>query len=543
MHQTRTSRPPSSGLHPRRWWALAIALTLLAAACGDGDDAAPTEADAPAAEPPANGTDEAEAEPEAAAESGGTLRYAYYIGPSRFDPHRSTVGQDIRLFAPVYDRLVHYDRTGDFIGGLATEWEFSDDGLALELALREGVVFHDGEPFDAEAVRANIERGKTLEGSSVASDLADIDSVEVVDEHRVVLRLTQPSAVLPGLLSSRAGAMVSPGAFDNEDLDFMPVGAGPYRVSEHRVDDMIVYERFADHWDDAYGGPDRIEVRVLGDEATRLNALRSGEVDVAFLTGSQVPDAEAAGFTVDARPTLTYQVVYLNRAQAEFDNQLVRQAMHHAIDREAFVEVVLQGAGLPAVQPFPEGYFAHNPDFPADHYEYDPDRARELLAEAGVPDGFQFEMLVPAVTDRIVAAEVIQQMLGTVGITPVIRQIEPVQAGDIFFAQEDGDGMMSQWGGRADPQITMDLQFTADGFLNAGDHTTDRFEELSAQAKAALDPDERAAILHEMVAEAVDQAFTLILAHDFIVHGYHDGVQGYELLAGGEMDFRSMAVQ
>jgi peptide/nickel transport system substrate-binding protein len=88
--------------------------------------------------------------------SGGTLRYAHPYGPSRFDPHRSTVGQDIRTFAPVYDRLIHYDTAGEFIPGLATSWTFSDDGLQLELELREGVTFHDSQPFDAAAVKSNI---------------------------------------------------------------------------------------------------------------------------------------------------------------------------------------------------------------------------------------------------------------------------------------------------------------------------------------------------------------------------------------------------
>jgi peptide/nickel transport system substrate-binding protein len=356
-----------------------------------------------------------------------------------------------------------------------------------------------------------------------------------------VLVLSKPSSVLPGLLSSRAGVMVSPAAFDS-DLDFAPVGAGPYRVTDYRVDDTIVFERFEDHWDTEFGGPDTVEWRILADETTRMNALRGGEVDAALITGAQISEAEAMGLTVDSRPTLSYYTIYLNRAKAEFDDQLVRQALSHAIDREAFVQAVFMGAGEAAVQDFPEGYFAHNPDYPGDHYEYDPEKAKELLAEAGVPDGFEFEMLVPSLNSFVLGAEVTQQMLAEVGITVELRQIESAQAGDIFFAQEDGDAMIAQFGGRPDPQITMDLQYTSAGFLNAGDHTTPEMEQLSQEAKAAIEADARQAKLQAMSGEVAEQAFTIILAHDYNNNAFSDAVQGFDLLAGGEMDVRNMSV-
>jgi peptide/nickel transport system substrate-binding protein len=536
----------SPGGTRRRWHRLLaalLALAMVAAACGDDDGTADGGTDGTTAETTteaAGGATDDDGDEATEAASGGNFRYAYPIGPSRFDAHRSTVGQDIRIFTLVYDRLVHYDDTGAFVPGLATEWSFNDDGSELELQLRQGVVFHDGEPFDAEAVKANIERGKTVEGSSVATDLADIDEVRVVDEHTVVLELAQPNSMLPGLLSSRAGVMISPAAFDSE-LDFAPVGAGPYRVAEYRVDDVIRFERFDDHWDDAYGGPDTVEWRILADEATRLNALRSGEVDAALISGAQLTEAEAAGFTVDSRATLSYFTLFLNRAKVEFDKLEVRQALSHAIDREAFVQVVFEGAGEPNVQDFPEGYFAFNPDYPPDHYAYDPDRARELLAEAGV-DGFEFEMLVPALTAYVTGSQVLQQMLAEIGITVTLRQIEAAAAGDIFFAQEDGDAMIAQFGGRPDPQITMNLQYSAEGFLNAGDHTTPEFERLNTETKATLDPEDRQEMLQAMQAEVVENAFTIPLANDYNNNAYSDAVQGFNLLAGGEMDFRNMSV-
>jgi peptide/nickel transport system substrate-binding protein len=554
-----TTRPARS-----RWIRIAAAtaaLALTAAACGGDDDdtssdgTGATSDEGAAAATTAGGSDESVTSTPAgdtspagtaassggAANSGGTLRYAYPIGPSRFDPHRSTVGQDIRIFTMVYDRLVHYDSSGTLVPGLAKSWEFSDDGLQMTLVLQEGVTFHDGAAFDGEAVKANLERGQTTEGSAVVADLASITAVEVVDPMTVVLTLSAPNSALPGILSSRAGVMVSPAAF-GEGLDLAPVGAGPYRVTEYRPDDQIIFERFEDYWDPTYGGPDRVEWRIMADETTRLNALQAGEVDAALITGAQQDQAKNGGFTVDARPTLSYQTIYLHRGRSEFGDIRVRQAMSHAINREAFVQSVLSGAGEPTVQDFPEGYYAHNPDYPGDYYAYDPEKARELLAEAGLADGFSFEMLVPNLSTYTLGAQVTQQMFADVGLTVNLRTIEAAQAGDLMFAQDDSDSMIAQFGGRSDPQITMDLQYSPEGFLNAGDNTTEEYVALSEAAKAAREPAEREAALQAMAGEVAKNAFTIPIAHDFNINAYTDQVQGFNLLAGGEMDVRNMSV-
>ena len=194
------------------------------------------------------------------------------------------------------------------------------------------------------------------------------------------------------------------------------------------------------------------------------------------------------------------------------------------------------------MQDFPESYYAYNPDYPADYYEFDPEKAKELLAEAGVPDGFTFEMLVPNLSTYTLGAQVVQQMLGDVGITLTLETIDAASAGDIMFAQDASDSMIAQFGGRSDPQITMDLQYSTTGFLNAGDQTTDEYMALSEAAKAAREPAEREAALQAMEGEVVKNAFTIPLAHDFNINAYSEQVQGFNLLAGGEMDFRNMSV-
>jgi peptide/nickel transport system substrate-binding protein len=473
-----------------------------------------------------------------------TLRFADAVGPSRFDPHRSTIGQDIRFFAPVYDRLVHLSAAGEPIAGLATEWAWEDDGHSLRMALREGVTFHDGTPFDAEAVRANIERAKTVEGSSVSADLASISTVEVVDPHAVRLRLSERNSMLLGLLSHRAGAMVSPTAFDNPDLDLAPVGTGMYRVREYRPNDTIFYERNDDYWDTGVVGVRNLELRILPDEVTRMNALRTGEVDLALLSGRLAPEAESLpGVTVHRGVTLTYLVLYLNRARSEFDDPRVRQALNHAIDRRSIAQGIYFGAAQPTVQPFPEGYFAHDPDHPGDHYTYDPERARQLLADAGLPDGFEFEMLVTALGTYVQVGEAVQNMLAEIGVTANIRSVEAAQTADVYYRQQRGDALVSQWGGRPDPSMTIELQFTAEGFSNPGRHTTPRLEELHRQALDSLDPQQRRDLIHEAAGEIVDQAFQVPIVSDESVIGTAGHVVGFETLVTGQINFRTLGVR
>jgi peptide/nickel transport system substrate-binding protein len=390
--------------------ALAVAGALVVAACG-GDDAAsddttaagataPTTADAGSVgtpgdtEPGGTTAETAATEPSAASLEGldrsATLRFAYGIDVSRLDPHRATIRNDLTTLGPAYDRLIEFSPSGELVPMLATDWSFNADATVLDMTLREGVVFHDGEPFDAAAVKANIERGKTLEGSTVAADLAGITDVEVVDDHHVRVHLLEPDVSILGLLSDRAGIMISPAAFD-ENLEAVAVGAGPFRLIEHRAGDVTVFERFEDYWDPDAALVQRLEIHVVPDATTRLNGLRAGQFDLINPTASQYDEVKSLpGIAVRTDPGLFAINMGLNRSRSEFGDVRVRRALYHAIDRESICQAILFGQCDVSVQPFPDGYWAANPDITSDRYAYDPDRARELLAEAGLPDGFSF---------------------------------------------------------------------------------------------------------------------------------------------------------
>ncbi|MCF7550526.1 ABC transporter substrate-binding protein [Pseudonocardia sp. WMMC193] len=437
--------------------------------------------------------------------------WAHIVGLSRFDPHRATSSYDNTFLFLTYDRLVHVDYDLNPVPGLATSWEFSPDGKALDLRLREGVTFHDGTPFDAAAVKANIERAKTVEGSSVRNELAAVQSVEVTGPSAVRLVLSTPNAALLGILSDRAGAMVSPAAFDNPDLDQAPVGAGMFRVTSYQPQNKIEYRRVEGYWDPAAVKVGGVDMYIYVDPATRLNALRTGEIDGAAIAPDQVPEAEAAGLRLERGRSNNFYFFHPNRARSEFGRVEVRQALAHAINRKALVDSVFRGYGTVSEQPLPDWSFAHNADLPAEPHPYDPERARQLLAQAGLPNGFTFEALIPTSPDSIRIAEAVQADLKAVGVTMTTRVMEGQQLTDVFFARKEGDLLMGSGGGRADPAQTTQLRYMPTGFNNPSGISTPTIERLQAEVLATTDQQQRAAIFRQMMQEVSDQVLDGVL--------------------------------
>lgn len=542
----------------RRVISIVSALSIgVLAACGGGGSSGPAESDAGTSvvDDAGSSTESSDAsassdpgseqasEPEGEANPSKVLRVAYTVGPSRFDPHRASSSFDNTSLFLTYDRLVHQSPEAEAVPGLAESWEFNEDGTVFSMKLREGVTFHDGEPFNAEAVKANIERAQTIEGSAVSSELAVIDEVVVVDEFNVDLMLNGDAASLPLVLSDRAGMMLSPAAFDNADLDVAPVGAGMFTVTEYDQDARIMYEAYPDYWDPDAVKVAGVEYLIQTDSVTRLNALRSGQIDWTFVDPPQVSEAETAGLTVETVPSLAFYHLQLNRSFEPFADPMVRQALNHAINRDAIVEGLLLGiGGIAGVQPFPEGYFANDPSIGADFYEYDPDLAKQMLADAGYPDGFTFKMIVPTVPNITQLGEAVQAQLAEIGVTAEIQAVQPSQTADIFYVQQDGDGLVSPWGGRPDPSQTLDLMFSDEGFSNPGRQTTPEVIELNAAAIEVQPPEERATALQAASAQVTKDALDVVIYFTTTPIVYSDKVVGVQGWFSGKPEFRGMGV-
>jgi peptide/nickel transport system substrate-binding protein len=562
----------------RSWGALLVVGALTVAACGGDDDdavsedtggAAPTAAaavsdaattestegtadtagtagtaatgDTTADEGPTGVTFE---QPEGEPDPDASFVYGYPITVSRLDPHRASISQDATTLFPVYDRLVHLSPTGELIPGLAESWEFSDDGLTLTLHVRPDVTFHDGAPLDAEAVKANLDRGKSIEGSSVATDLAAMESVTVVDPMTVDVNLSTPNVAIIGSFADRAGILVSPKALaDGVDLDANMVGAGPYKMISHVHGDTTKYERNDDYWDQEHLAPVKnLEIKVIADNVARLNAIRTGQISATTISAAQAPEVEGnEDLRLMYNTELAYTYIVQNRARAGQDDLRVRQALLYGLDRQSICDSLLAGKCLITDQPFPPGYFAYNEDIPDVLYPYDPDKAKELLAEAGVTD-LSLSMLIPAgLPTYPEIAEIIQAQWAELGVTIEIRPTDPTSLGEVMFAQEQADTMLAGWGGRPDPAMTFIQRAGPDAFANPGGVTTPEMVDLIAQATSIADPDEREAALKEGSREMAESVLEMVVLFPQVPYVTQSNVRFTPYLSS-KPEFRDVAI-
>ncbi len=451
-------------------YAALVILALLLAACG-GQAAAPTAEDPPAEAGDATGPS-------------GTLRFGFENRFLTWDPHQEQRPITLMGYQLVYDALLAEDIDGNLIPGLATEWSQTVD--AVELTLREDVVFHDGTPFDAEAARANLLRARDDGASPIAQQLAAVESIEVLSSNQLRLNLAVPAPDLLNNLARSAGMMISPDAFDTAAE--LPVGTGPwaFNADESQVDVQYVFEVFPDFWDPQQQGLERVVLMILPDAAARLNALRSGEVDAAgFIAAEDVSTLQSEGFVLHTNEAVHLGLHIFDREGTmvpEFADEQVRWALSHAIDRETLVDVVTSGYGEPLTQRFQPGQYGYAEDI-AD-LSYDPERARDLLDEAGVET---LEFSIPIAGSPSSELQAIAGLLQEVEVT---MNIESVAPGTLI--QESAAG---NWSAAIlpinEPHVAtyINNRVLSSGFLNPFNVEESDLEDMAEQA-LQLPPDE-----------------------------------------------------
>ncbi|QIX26505.1 hypothetical protein ncot_07720 [Nocardioides sp. JQ2195] len=359
------------------------------------------------------------------------LRIAYPVTQS-LDPHLAPEPAQLLIATwPVYDRLIQVSAQATYEPMLATEWEFSPDGKSLTLTLREGVTFSDGTPFDADAVKANLDNYIGATGTALGANVAGIAKVEVVDPSTVKLDLKSASTtVLSALSSELGGVMISPKALGGKDLSTHPVGTGAYVIDEFQPGQKVTYKRRTDEggiWDPKTGQSATVSISTLGDTEATTNALKGGQADlIVWSSGvdrfqTDIDSGKLKHTVMDG--VLNMVGLNFNHTRKPYNDQLVRQAVNYAIDREALVEAFMPDSAA-RVQPWPDGLPGFD-EAREDDYSFDPDKARELLEEAGYGDGLDGgEIAVANVGVFTLAAQTIQSNLKDVGINVTLRNVD-----------------------------------------------------------------------------------------------------------------------
>jgi ABC-type transport system substrate-binding protein len=346
--------------------------------------------------------------------------------PDSLDGHESSNSLNLSTFPLLYDKLAEFDADMNLVPQLATEWSVSRDGMTWTFKLRRGVKFHDGSPVNGDAVKRSIER--TVADSRLRNWFTSIKSVASPDDSTVTVTTEKPFLFLPQRLATPPGSIVHPSAKGRTAaFGASPIGSGPFKFKEWVRGNKIVLEKNPDHWNARATNIDQIEFRFLPDDSGRAIALETGEIDFALpLTPQEAERLKRNNdITIYNARSLRWFGLYMNLMKKPFDDVRVRHAIAHAIDKDAIVRTTMAGYAKVADSPLPPGVWGYK-SFP--QYAYNPQRARQLLTEAGLPNGFSATMWVPTgnYLNAVQVSEAAAAMLERVGIK---LKLETMEAG------------------------------------------------------------------------------------------------------------------
>ena len=502
-------------------------LSALLAACGDDDDGGTTGPS------PTGGTATATTLARDLADQTAILKFGQMRG-EYYDPIRSVAVEYVQLNC-IFDTLLGISREDSSIQPrLATEW--STTGNRVRLKLRNGVVFQDGTPFNADAVKFSMERVMNDAASNTKARLANVAGIEVVDPSTVdiVMKTAAPGPLLIQL-TDRPGMIVSPTAVraagTSEAFSKKPVGAGMYKIEgDWRPRESMSVRRWDGYWDpDAVllGGIDFTEIAF----AAKVNALRSVGVDVLGFEGADVAVLKSdSNVRVQVGPGPTMRGLWINTTIAPFDNALVRQAISHAIDRDGVVGAMTQGNGEPRHQPFGKDSQAYDVAL-ENRWPYDPDKAKSLLSQAGMSSLTFPSIIGGTATTYVQFGEVLQGQLKRANINMDLQLVDQARAIPMLF-RDGGSGVAASApiGGGATAANTD--QFIRDGFLregvtNAGKVEVPGVRDLIDRAAAATNADESKNLYRQANKIITDGLWQNIAVYaDAAVTGYQKYVGG-----------------
>lgn len=490
---------------------------------------------------------------------GGSLVMALSAEPDKLDPALSRSLYSRYVFNAMCEKLYDVDESAKIVPQLATALPtVSDDGKTVTIPVRDGVKFADGTPFDAQAVKASLERELTLEGSARRSELGPIAKVEAKDASTVVVSLSKPFAPLVAALTDRAGMIVSPTAAKQLGKDFAtaPVCVGPFKFSKRVPQNSIELVKDTNYYAADKVHLDKITYRIITDSSIRAANLRSGDVLVAdSLSAQEVPALKKEqSLQILQSQSLGYQGVTFNvgnsagveappklRDTPEAKDPRVRQAFEYAIDRAGLVKVIFNDLNTVACSPIsPKSEFSS--EAAQKCTPHDPEKSKALLKEAGVQTPFPIEMITSNNPDSLRLAQALQSMVKDGGFD---LKINPVEYASLLDQQDRGDFTLLQlgWSGRIDPDANITNFVRTGGSQNVAGFSDPEVDSLLEKAREAQDLAQRRD-LYGQVIDRLHQSDPLIyLYRQRNLTGVSTSLKGVQVFPDGvvRLAFAGMA--
>ena len=465
--------------------ALSVVLVLTASACGSGSSSS-----------------------ESSGPSSSTLTLGVALPATTFVAADMNFGGESLYGQAVYDTLLKADPDGTIVPSLATEWTYNDTKTVLDLTLRSDVTFTDGTEFNADAAAQNLKRFQAGNAQN-KSFLAEMADAKAVDDTHLQITLKQSDPAFLNSLTQAPGYQASPAAFDKPDAKTNPVGSGPYILdtSSTVIGSSYTFNKNPNYWDEASQHYERLVLRVLTDPTAMLNAIQGEQINGALLPNNDsLEQVENSGYTLNPFELNWYGVLLLDRAgtlNPALGDVRVRQAINYAFDTQALLQGVGKGYGTLTTQIFPP----RSPGYDAaldSKYAYNPTKAKELLAEAGYPDGFTLEMPSNASAGATVFPLIAQQ-LKDIGITVNFTDAGTNFLSDVTGAKYPATRLQLQ----QDPTDWQIIQFqiAPTATWNPFHYTDPRVDELIAEYHDAQTDADSDAAIKELNAYLVDQAW------------------------------------
>ena len=453
-----------------------------------------------------------------------TLIVAVPESPTYMDPMVQASIATYRVTTQMFDRLVMLDNDMNLVPGLAESWDVIDETTTV-FHLRQGVKFHNGEEMTSEDVKYSLER--CIANPGVNYNYLIIESITCDDDYTVTIKTSEPfNALLPRLTLDAAST--SP-----EEFNQNPVGAGPFKFVSWELGGDVVLEAFEDYWG---GAPavKRIIFRTIPEALNRTIGLETGEVDLAYDLG--ITDLESLegneAVTTLTSPSTTVWYVGVNVQKAPFDNEQVRQAIAYALDPQGYIDLVFSGEATPAnytmLPPSVDGYVTDCSD-----YSYNVEKAKELLAAAGYPDGFSTTLWCSDSQVMRDSAVVIQEQLRQVGIEAEVKTMENGQYYADTGAGEHDMYIMSKTS--IDPDSMLRAMYHTEAFGPSGNRSfwaTPEVDAMIDEASTTTDTEHAMELYAEIQSEVAEAAPLVPLAVEHLNAGMQSNVKGFGLYPG-----------
>ena len=479
------------------------------------------------------------------------------------DPAMETDGESMKVCDNLYENLVTYAAgTTEVIPQLAHSWDVGEDGRRWTFHLRTGVTFHDGTPFNAKAVLFSLGRqffsdhpfhkpsaGTYSYWKDMSMDVVVAD-MSVVDDSTFTINLAEPNAPFLANLGMNFCAIVSPTAVRRHGADYFknPVGTGPFRFVEWRKDERIVLARNDDYWG-MPAGLDRLIFKYVQDPSVRYLELRSGAIHGIDNVSPEFIDAirQDTNINLLTQPGMNIGYLAMNMERAPYDDLRVRRAINHAVNKQSLVDNFYAGLAVPAVNPIPPMMWSYHDGIGG--YAYDPARARALLAEAGLADGFDTELWVmtaprPYMPQPEKIVQAIQSDLEQVGIRAHIVTLD--WATYLAKVQDGQHGMcvLGWTGDNGDPDnflyVLLDKTAAVKPAQNVAFYKSDEFHHVLLEARRSVDVAERTRLYRQAQEIVHRDAPWVPLMHATQTIAFRSDVEGFELHPTGSKWLRSV---